>query len=123
MTTDHITSDIIGCVIEIHKNFGPGLLEKAYQEFLCYDLSEMGYFVEKEKYLPVTYKGVQLDLGYRTDLIIEEEVVVEIKRVEKITDVHMAQILTYMKLGGHQLGLILNFQTKMMKNGIKRFVL
>lgn len=123
MTTDRITSDIIGCAIEIHRNFGPGLLEKAYQEFLCYDLSEMGYFVEKEKYLPVIYKGVQLDLGYRTDLIIEEEVVVEIKRVEKITDVHMAQILTYMKLGGHQLGLILNFQTKMMKNGIKRFVL
>lgn len=120
---NNITNDIIHCAINIHRQLGPGLLERAYQEFLCYDLSEMGYYVEKEKALPVIYKEVRLDFGYRIDMIVEERVVVEIKKVENITDVHTAQILTYMRLSGHRLGLLINFQNALLKNGIKRFVL
>lgn len=123
MTINDISYNIIHCAIAIHKEFGPGLLEKAYQEFLCYDLSQMGYYIEKEKPLPVIYKEVRLDFGYRIDLIVEERVIVEIKKVEKLTDIHTAQILTYMKLSGHNLGLLINFQTTLLKNGIKRFVL
>lgn len=123
MQTNIITSDIIGCAIDIHKRFGPGLLEKAYSAFLCYDLCELGYYVEKEKPMPVVYKEVRIDLGYRTDMIVEEKVIIEIKRVERITDVHIAQILTYMKLGEYPLGLLINFQTKYLKDGIKRIVL
>lgn len=122
MIEDGISNDIIGCVINIHRIFGPGLLESAYKEFLCYDLQEMGYYIEKEKSMPVIYKEVRLDLGYRMDIVVENMVVIEIKRVEKITDVHVAQLLTYLTLGGHKLGLIINFQTKLLKDGIKRII-
>lgn len=123
MIEDSISNDIIGCSIQIHKLFGPGLLESAYKEFLCFDLIQMGYYVEKEKTMPVIYKEVKLNLGYRLDIIVEEMVVVEIKRVERITDVHIAQILTYMTLGGYKLGLIINFQSKLLKDGIKRIII
>jgi GxxExxY protein len=123
MIEDGISNDIIGCAINIHKVFGPGLLESAYKEFLCYDLLEMGYYVEKEKPMPVIYKEVRLELGYRMDIVVENMVVIEIKRVESITDVHIAQLLTYMKLGEYKLGLIINFQTRLLKDGIKRLVL
>ena len=123
MIENGISNDVIGCSINIHKLFGPGLLESAYKEFLCYDLREMGYCVEKEKPMPVIYKEVKLDLGYRMDLVVEDMVVLEIKRVEKISDVHIAQLLTYMKLGEYKLGLIINFQTKLLKDGIKRLIL
>ena len=122
MIEDSISNDIIGCAINIHRIFGPGLLESAYKEFLCYDLQEMGYYVEKEKPMPVIYKEVKLDLGYRMDIVVENMVVIEIKRVEKITDVHVAQLLTYLTLGGYNLGLIINFQTKLLKDGIKRLI-
>jgi len=118
-----ISNDIIGCSIQIHKTFGPGLLESAYQEFLYFDLKQLGYYVEKEKTMPVVYKEVRLNLGYRLDIVVEEKVVVEIKRVERISDVHIAQLLTYMTLGGYNLGLIINFQNKLLKDGIKRIVI
>ncbi|MBL0055048.1 MAG: GxxExxY protein [Chitinophagaceae bacterium] len=123
MIENRISNDIIGCSIQIHKIFDPGLLESAYKEFLYYDLIQMGYYVEKEKTMPVIYKEVKLNLGYRLDIVIEEMVVVEIKRVDRISDVHMAQLLTYMTLGGYKLGLIINFQTKLLKDGIKRIVI
>ncbi len=123
MIEDSISNDIIGCSINIHKQFGPGLLESAYKEFLVHDLIEMGYSVEKEKPMPVIYKGVKLEIGYRMDIIVEEMVVIEIKRVEQITDVHIAQLLTYMKLGKYRLGLIINFKTKLLRDGIKRIVI
>lgn len=123
MIENRISNDIIGCSIQIHKIFGPGLLESAYKEFLYYDLIQMGYYVEKEKTMPVIYKEVKLNLGYRLDIVIKEMVVVEIKRVDRISDVHMAQLLTYMTLGGYKLGLIINFQTKLLKDGIKRIVI
>jgi|SRR5882757_1883030 len=123
MIEDGISNDIIGCAINIHKIFGPGLLESAYREFLYFDLAEMGYTVEKEKVMPVIYKKVKLELGYRMDIVVEDMVVVELKRVEHISDVHIAQLLTYMKLGDFRLGLIINFQSKLLKDGIKRLVL
>jgi GxxExxY protein len=123
MIEDRISNDIIGCAINIHRIFGPGLLESAYKAFLCHDLSEIGYSVEKEKAMPVIYKSVRMELGYRMDIVVEDKVVIELKRVEKITDVHIAQLLTYMQLGDYRLGLIINFQCKLLKDGIKRLVL
>jgi GxxExxY protein len=120
---DKITENIIGAAIEVHKTLGPGLLESAYQECLYYELINMGYSVLKEKKLPITYKDIKLDHGYRIDLLVERKIVVELKTVEKFTDVHSAQILTYMKLGEYPIGLLLNFHTKLLKNGIKRFII
>ena len=118
---DKITGNIIGAAIEVHKALGPGLLESAYQECLFYELKALGYSVKKEVSLPIIYKDIRLDHGYRIDLLVEN-IVVEIKTVEQFTDVHSAQILTYMKLGDYPLGLLLNFNTKLLKNGIKRFI-
>ena len=122
MIENGISNDVIGCSINIHRIFGPGLLESAYKEFLCHDLKELGYHVEKEKAMPVIYKEVRLELGYRMDIVVENMLVIEIKRVEKITDVHIAQLMTYMKLGDYRLGLIINFQNKLLKDGIKRII-
>lgn len=117
-----ITENIIGAAIEVHKALGPGLLESAYQECLFYELKSLGYSVKKEIAQPITYKDIKLDHGYRIDLLVENKIVIELKTVEKFTDVHSAQILTYMKLGDYPLGLLLNFHTKLLKNGIKRFI-
>ena len=114
---------IIGCAIEVHKQLGPGLLESAYQECLFYELKKSGLEVQKEKSLPVVYKEVKLDHGYRIDLLVNNSVVIEIKTVEAFTDVHTAQVLTYLKLGGYKLGLLINFHTSTLKNGIKRVAL
>ncbi|MDP5081506.1 MAG: GxxExxY protein [Winogradskyella sp.] len=122
MIYDKITENIIGAAIEVHKALGPGLLESAYQECLFYELTKMGYFVQKELSQPITYKDITLDHGYRIDLLVEHKIVIELKTVEKFTDVHTAQMLTYMKLGDFPLGLLLNFNTKLLKNGIKRFI-
>ena len=122
MSYNKITENIIGAAIEVHKALGPGLLESAYQECLFYELTTMGYAVKREVIQPITYKDITLDHGYRIDLLVENTIVVELKTVEKFTDVHTAQILTYMKLGSYPLGLLLNFQTKLLKNGIKRFI-
>lgn len=100
---------IIGKAIEVHKNLGPGLLESAYQECLYYELTSAGLFIQKERPMPIVYKQVKLDHGYRIDLLVENKVVVEIKTVESLTDVHSAQVLTYLKLGNYKLGLLINF--------------
>jgi len=123
MIENELSKKIIGCAIEVHKQLGPGLLESAYQECLYYELKQAGLKVQKEKPMPIVYKEVKLDHGYRIDLLVEEKVVIEIKAVEVFTDVHTAQILTYMKLGDYKLGLLLNFHTKLLKQGIKRFIL
>lgn len=113
---------VIGLAIEVHKQLGPGLLESAYRECLFYEIKNAGLFVEKEKSLPIVYKEIKLDHGYRIDLLVEETLVVELKTIEAFTDVHSAQVLTYLKLGNYPLGLLINFDSKILKNNIKRFI-
>jgi GxxExxY protein len=122
MTENEISKSIIGCAIDVHKQLGPGLLESAYQECLAYELREHGLHVRKEVSMPVIYKQVKLDHGYRLDLLVENKVVIETKTVEYITDVHEAQLLTYLKLGNYKLGLIINFHVTTLTKGIKRMV-
>ena len=117
-----LTEKIIGAAIEVHRTLGPGLLESAYQECLLYELKQLGLKVEKEKALPIIFKEIKLDHGYRIDLLVEDQVVIELKTVEAFTDVHSAQVLTYLKLGNYPLGLLINFHTKLLKNGVKRFI-
>lgn len=113
---------IIGLAIEVHRELGPGLLESAYQECLWYELKNAGLFVEKQIALPIIYKDLQLEHGYRIDLLVENKIVIELKTVETFSDVHFAQILTYLKLGNYPLGLLINFHSKILKNNIKRFI-
>lgn len=122
MTENELSKIIIGCAIEVHKQLGPGLLESAYQECLFYELKQLGLKVQKEIPMPIVYKEVRLDHGYRIDLLVEEKVVIEIKTVESLNDVHTAQVLTYLKLGNYKLGLLLNFHVAILKNGIKRLI-
>lgn len=122
MTENELSKTIIGCAIEVHKNLGPGLLESAYQECLYYELIQADLKVKKEKPMPIEYKEVKLDHGYRIDLLVENKVVIEIKTVELLNDVHTAQVLTYLRLGGYKLGLLLNFHVSVLKNGIKRII-
>ncbi len=122
MIENDLSNKIIGCAIDVHKQLGPGLLESAYQECLFYELKQAGLEVQKEKPMPIVYKDVKLDHGYRIDLLVEKKVVIEIKTVEVLNDVHTAQILTYLKLGNYKLGLLLNFHVSILKNGIKRVV-
>ncbi|OBX25480.1 GxxExxY protein [Gelidibacter algens] len=119
---DKLTKKIIGAAIEVHRALGPGLLESAYQKCLFFELKSQGLKVEQEISLPIIYKDIKLDHGYRIDLLVENDVVVEIKTVEKFTDVHYAQILTYLKLGDFPKGLLINFHTKLLTSGIKRFI-
>ena len=122
MHENEISQIVIGAAIEVHRALGPGLLESAYQECLLYELKERGLKVKKEVSMPIEYKEVQIDHGYRMDLLIEEKVVVELKTVDELHEVHTAQILTYLKLGNYKLGLLINFNTKLLKHGIKRYV-
>ena len=121
MEINEITEKVIGLAIEVHRNLGPGLLESAYKECLFYELKNNNITVEVEKPLPLIYKEIKLEQGYRIDLLIENKLVIELKTVEAFTDVHFAQIVTYMKLGNYSTGLLINFNTKMLKQGIKRF--
>ena len=121
MDKNHITEIIIGKCIDLHRNFGPGLLESAYLECLYFDLQEAGLKVRKEVALPLVYKTIKFEKGYRIDLLVEEQIVVELKCVEMFSPVHEAQVLTYMKLGGYSLGLLINFHVKLLKEGIKRY--
>lgn len=123
MTENDIASIIIGKAIAVHRELGPGLLESTYQECLFYELKNNNLLVAKEIALPIIYKDIKLDHGYRIDLLVENKVVIEIKTVEFLNDVHTAQVLTYMKLGNYKLGLLLNFNVKLLKEGIKRFIL
>jgi GxxExxY protein len=120
---NQLTSAIIGAAIEVHRALGPGLLESAYEECLCRELSLRRIPFERQRPLPVEYKGLRLDCGYRIDLLMADTVVVEIKAVEKLLPVHEAQLLTYMKLGGWQVGLLINFNVPILKQGIRRRVL
>ena len=122
MEINDLSYKIIGLAIDVHKELGPGLLESAYQECLYYEIKNAGLNVKKELSLPIIYKDVKLDHGYRIDLLIEDKIVLELKTVEKFTDVHFAQILTYLKLGNYPLGLLINFDSKILKNSIKRFI-
>jgi GxxExxY protein len=123
MNVNELTKEIIGAAIEAHRALGPGLLESAYEECLCRELSLKGIPFERQKSLPVEYKGVKFDCGYRLDLLVAAEVVVEIKSVEAILPVHKAQLLTYMKLGGWKVGLLINFNGEVLREGVHRMVL
>ncbi|MCF8278159.1 MAG: GxxExxY protein [Flavobacteriales bacterium] len=118
-----LTGLIIGAAIEVHRELGPGLLESVYQTCLIMELENLGLNLKTEVKMPVNYKGIELDQGYRIDILVEDKVVIELKTVEKLTDVHTAQILTYMQLGGFPLGLLINYKVKYLKNGVKRFAL
>ncbi len=122
MHENELSKLIIGKAIEVHSALGPGLLESAYQECLFYELTSEGFIVEKEKPLPIIYKEVKLDHGYRIDLLVENKVIIELKVVEELNDVHEAQILTYLKLSGCKLGLLINFNSKLLKGNIRRYV-
>jgi GxxExxY protein len=122
MNENELSNIIIGCAIKVHKALGPGLLESAYEECLSYELLKADLKVEKQKALPLIYGNIKMDCGYRVDLMINDIVIIEIKSVEKLTDVHLAQILTYLKLSKCKLGLLINFNVKYLKNGIKRVV-
>ncbi len=113
---------VIGEAIEVHKELGPGLLESAYQACLFYSLTEKGLNVEKEKPMPIKYKNVELDCGYRIDLLVERELVVELKAVEELNNIHIAQVMSYLKMSNFRLGLLLNFNVKYLKHGIKRII-
>lgn len=120
---NRITEKIIGCAIDVHKILGPGLLESAYEECLCYELQKAGLKVERQKPVPVVYKDIKLECGYRIDILVENTVVVELKVVEGFNPVHEAQILTYMKFSNKNVGLLINFYVTLLKNGIKRYML
>lgn len=119
---DPLTSKVIGIAIEIHRALGPGLLESAYEACLCHDLREAGFVINNQVPLPVVYKDVRLDCGYRLDIVVNNELILELKAIDKILPIHEAQLLTYLKLTGIKKGLILNFNTPVLKNGIKRLV-
>jgi GxxExxY protein len=118
-----LSRTVIGCAIEVHRELGPGLLESAYQKCLEFELQTRGVQFDRELQLPVRYKEVQLDCGFRADFIIEERLILELKSVDRLTAVHEAQLLTYMKLSGCATGLLINFNTKRLRDGLKRFVL
>ena len=122
MTENELSKIVIGAAMEVHTKLGPGLLESAYQECLYFELKQRQLFVEKEKPLPIVYKEIKLDHGYRIDLLVEKKLVIELKTVDAFTDVHLVQVLTYLRLGDFKLGLLINFHVMRLKNGIKRII-
>ncbi len=120
---DSITADIVDAAIEVHRHLGPGLLEEAYKKCLAYELISRGLKVKLELRLPIQYKDLKIDQGYRIDILVEDAIVIETKTIEKFSSVHTAQILTYLTLGDHPIGFLMNFHVTKMKYGIKRFVL
>ena len=123
MEENAISNRIIGCAIEVHRGLGPGLLESAYRDCLEYKMTKSGLWVEKEVSCPIVFEGITLNHGYRIDLLVEKKVVIELKCVDCFTDVHIAQTLTYLRLGKYKLGLLLNFKVTSLKTGIKRVIL
>ena len=118
-----LTSKIIGCAIEVHKVLGPGLLESAYEECLSYELQKAGLNIERQKALPVVYKDIKLDCGYRIDILVENAVVLELKSIDAVSPVHEAQILTYLKFSEKEIGLLINFNVTLLKNGLKKYIM
>ena len=123
MQFDDLSRQVIGCAIEVHKTLGPGLLESTYEKCLAHELGLAGLSYTAQESLPVNYKGVVLDCGYRLDLVVENKLIIELKSVDKLQKINEAQILTYLKLTGLSVGLLINFNEIVLKNGIKRFVL
>lgn len=123
MELESVFKKVLDSSFMVHSTLGPGLLESAYEECLYYEISNSGLKVCKQKPLPLVYKEIKLDAGYRVDLLVEEQVIVEIKSIEAINDIHIAQVLTYMKLSGCKLGLLVNFNVLHLKEGIKRLIL
>ncbi|MDE0537252.1 MAG: GxxExxY protein [Rhodospirillales bacterium] len=119
---DPLTQTVIGLAIEVHKQLGPGLLESAYEACLCYELSEKGISFDRQVDLPVSYKSIKIGAGYRLDIVVENKLIIELKTVERILPVHESQLLTYLKLSGIRTGLILNFNSAVLKDGIRRLV-
>ena len=123
MNKEQIFKQVLDAAFTVHSALGPGLLESAYEECLFYEITKSHLYVEKQKALPLVYQEVKLDTGYRIDLLIEKVIIVELKAIDALTDVHYAQILTYMKLSGCRLGLLVNFNVAHLRNGIKRMIL
>ncbi len=119
---DSLTEKVIGAAIEVHRHLGPGLLESAYEECLCWELTQAGLAVRRQVPLPVVYKEVRLDVGYRLDVVVESRLILELKTVERLLPVHEAQLLTYLKLSEVKTGLLLNFNSALLRDGIKRMV-
>lgn len=122
MTENEISKIVFESALKVHKTLGPGLLESAYEECLFYELKKSNLIVEKQKALPLVYEEVKLDVGYRIDIIVEDKFIVEIKSVEALNDVHLAQLLTYLRLSDCKLGLLINFNVKLLKDGVRRVV-
>ena len=122
MDIEEVAHKVIGIALKVHTALGPGLLESSYKELLFYKLTEEGLFVEKEKAIPIISEGIRLDCGYRMDLLIEKQLVIEIKAVETLHPIHLAQMLTYLRTGGFHLGLLINFNVLMLKDGIRRVI-
>lgn len=122
MTENEIATSVIGSAIQVHKTLGPGLLESAYEECLFYEIGKTGLEVKKQKALPLVYEEIKLEVGYRIDIIVENKLIIEVKAVEALNEVHLAQVLTYLKLSNCKLGLLMNFNVAKMANGIKRVV-
>ena len=120
---DPLTSKIIGCAIEVHRNLGPGLLESTYEQCLAHELTSSNLPIKVQAPMPVYYKGVNIDCGYRIDILVDDYLVVELKAVEQVSNLHRAQILTYMKIAEASVGLLINFNVTLLKNGVQRFVL
>jgi GxxExxY protein len=120
---DNLSSQVIGCALEVHKTLGPGLLESSYEQALIYELTQAGIPVQKQLELPILYKGLPLEGNYRIDLLVGKQIIVELKSVDKLLDIHAAQLLTYMKLANKRIGLLINFNHSYLKEGIRRFVL
>ncbi len=119
---DSSTRRIIGAAIEVHRRLGPGLLESAYETCLAYELRQNGFKVEMQKPLPLVYRDVKLDCGYRLDLVVEDSIVVEIKAIDQLAPIHDAQLLSYLRLSGKRVGLLINFHVRVLKSGLKRIV-
>ncbi len=120
---DQLTKQVIGAAIDIHRELGPGLLESAYQSCLAYELRLRGFKVQQELKLPIVYTELELEQGYRIDLLVNEELIIEIKTVESLNKIHQAQLLTYLRFSGHKIGLLINFNERLLTNGIKRMIL
>ena len=123
MTENEIAREVVDAALKVHKALGPGLLEKPYHECLFYELRKRGFWVVNEKWMPLVYEDLYIDHAFKIDLVVEDKVIVEVKSVSEIAGIHMAQTLTYLKVGGYKLGLLLNFNVEMMRDGIKRVIL
>ena len=120
METDFLTQKVISCAVEVHKTLGPGLLESSYESCLLYELASSGLIAKSQVLLPINYKGVNIDAGYRLDILLPGQLIIELKSVDRLLPIHTAQLITYLKLSGVKVGLLLNFNVRFLRDGIKR---